>query len=103
MTEIKIERLGQYMSPSILDQYTYASLKPAQMPVIPLPIPKKMAMPQVNRVPEYRMLDRSGVCSICYADVQRKTQKVIVFYGKREYVIICKRCLPKIEDAIRHG
>lgn len=46
---------------------------------------------------------RDGVCSLCYADVERKKDKVLTFYGKKETVIVCQSCLPKIEEVIHNG
>lgn len=56
-----------------------------------------------HRLPEYKELMRDGVCSLCYADVERKKDKVLTFYGKKETVIVCQSCLPKIEEVIHNG
>lgn len=49
---------------------------------------------------EYRQVERTAKCSVCYDKILPNKNKVVSFYGKKEQVFICKKCLRKLSDLI---
>ena len=52
---------------------------------------------------DYRVLERHGLCSLCYAHVKRHEEKVFAgkSYKHKKLVVICTLCAEKIYNEVK--